>query len=158
MLRFSKAAGFEATHIPYKGGAGQMLPALLSGEVQVSFINLASTIEQIRAGRLKAIATTMPARLAELPSVPTMAEQGFPGIGTNAWQALFAPAATPKPIIDKLYAAVAAVLTRPEMKQQLAKQMMNVNVSPSPQDFTEEVRAETKTWSEVVSQNKVKID
>ena len=158
MLRFSKAAGFEATHIPYKGGAGQMLPALLSGEVQVSFINLASTIEQIRAGRLKAIATTMPTRLAELPSVPTMAEQGFPGIGTNAWQALFAPAATPKPIIDKLYAAVAAVLTRPEMKQQLAKQMMNVNISPSPQDFTEEVRAETKAWSEVVSANKVKID
>jgi tripartite-type tricarboxylate transporter receptor subunit TctC len=158
MLRFAKAAGFEATHIPYKGGAGQMLPALLSGEVQVSFINLASTIEQIRAGRLKAIATTMPTRLAELPSVPTMAEQGFPGIGTNAWQALFAPAATPKPIIDKLHAAVTAVLTRPEMKQQLAKQMMNVNVSPSPQEFTDEVRAETRTWSEVVSQNKVKID
>ena len=158
MLRFAKAAGFEATHIPYKGGAGQMLPALLSGEVQVSFINLASTIEQIRAGRLKAIATTMPTRLAELPSVPTMAEQGFPGIGTNAWQALFAPAATPKPIIDKLYAAVTAVLTRPEMKQQLAKQMMNVSVSASPQQFTEEVGAETRSWAEVVSQNKVKID
>ena len=158
MLRFSKAAGFEATHIPYKGGAGQMLPALLSGEVQVSFINLASTIEQIRAGRLKAIATTMPARLAELPSVPTMAEQGFPGIGTNAWQALFAPAATPKPIIDKLYAAVTAALTRPEMKQQLAKQMMTVSLSPSPQQFTEEVRTETRAWSEVVAEHKIKID
>src|SRR5215471_17908441 len=101
MLRFAKAAGIELTHVPYKGGAAQMLPALMTGEVQLSFINLASTIEQIKAGKIKPIATTMPARLPELPNVPTMAEQGFPGIGTNAWQALFAPAATPKPILDK---------------------------------------------------------
>jgi tripartite-type tricarboxylate transporter receptor subunit TctC len=158
MLRLLKAAGIEATHIPYKGGAGQMLPALLSGEVQVSFINLASTIEQIRAGRLKAIATTMPTRLAELPNVPTMAEQGFPGIGTNAWQGLFAPAATPKPILDKLHAAVVAVLSRPEMKEMLAQQLMTVAVSKSPQEFTDQVRAETQAWSEVVRDNKVRID
>src|SRR6266496_5453466 len=135
MLRLLKAAGIEATHIPYKGGAAQMLPALMSGEVQVSFINLASTVEQIKAGRLKAIATTMPARLAELPNVPTMAEQGFPGIGTNAWQGLFAPAATPKPIVDKLYAAVAEVLSRPEMKERLSKQMLEVTLSASPAQF-----------------------
>jgi tripartite-type tricarboxylate transporter receptor subunit TctC len=158
MLRFSKAAGIELTHIPYKGGAGQMLQALLSGEVELSFINLASTIEQIKAGRIKAIATTMPTRVPELPSVPTMAEQGFPGIGTNAWQALFAPAATPKPILDKLYAAVVAVLTRPEMKESLAKQMLTVAVSASPQSFTEEVRSETRAWSQVVSEHKIKID
>ena len=106
MLKLLKAAGIEMTHVPYKGGAAQMLPSLITGEVQVAFINLSSTIEQIKAGRLKAIATTMPTRLPELPNVATMAEQGFPGIGTNAWQALFAPAATPKPIVDKLYAAV----------------------------------------------------
>ncbi len=158
MLRFAKAAGIEVTHIPYKGGAGQMLPALLSGEVQLSFINLASTIEQIRAGRIKAIATTMPARLSELPSVPTMAEQGFAGIGTNAWQGLFAPAATPKPILDKLHAAVVAVLSRPEMKEALAKQLMTVALSPSPQSFTEEVKGETQAWSQVVAEHKVKID
>jgi len=158
MLRLLKAAGIEATHIPYKGGAGQMLPALLSGEVQVSFINLASTIEQIRAGRLKAIATTMPARLAELPNVPTMAEQGFPGIGTNAWQGLFAPAATPKSILDKLHAAVVAILSRPEMKEMLAQQLMTVAVSKSPQEFTDQVRTETQAWSDVVRDNKVRID
>jgi len=158
MLRLLKAAGIEATHIPYKGGAAQMLPALMTGEVQVAFINLASTLEQVKAGRLKVIATTMPTRLAVLPNVPTMAEQGFAGIGTNAWQGLFAPAATPKPIIDKLYAAVAAVLSRPEMKDMLANQMMAVSLSKSPQEFTEQMRAETQTWSEVVRDNKVKID
>jgi tripartite-type tricarboxylate transporter receptor subunit TctC len=140
MLRLLKAAGIEATHIPYKGGAAQMLPALMSGEVQVAFINLASTIEQIKAGRLKVLATTMPTRLPELPNVPTMAEQGFPGIGTNAWQGLFAPAATPKPIVDKLYTAVAAVLSRPEMKEMLARQLMTIAVSTSPQEFTDQVR------------------
>ena len=158
MLRLLKAAGIQATHIPYKGGAGQMLPALMSGEVQVSFINLASTIEQIRAGRLKAIATTMPTRVPELPTIPTMAEQGFPGIGTNAWQGLFAPAATPKPIVDKLHAAVVAILSRPEMKELLAQQLMAVAVSSSPQDFTAQVRAETQAWAEVVRDNKVKIE
>src|SRR6266576_609996 len=132
MLRLLQAAGIEATHLPYKGGAAQMLPALMTGEVQVASINLASTIEQIRAGRLKAIATTMPTRVPELPNVPTMAEQGFPGIGTNAWQGLFAPAATPKPILDKLHAAVVAVLSRPEMKEMLAKQMLDVTLSSSP--------------------------
>jgi tripartite-type tricarboxylate transporter receptor subunit TctC len=158
MLRFEKAAGIQLTHIPYKGGAAQMLPALISGEVQLAFINLASTNEQIKAGKLKALATTMPTRLPELPSIPTMAEQGFPGIGTNAWQALFAPAATPKPIIDKLYTAVATILSRPEMKDMLAKQLMTVAVSQSPQAFTEEVKAETASWAEVVRDNQVKID
>jgi tripartite-type tricarboxylate transporter receptor subunit TctC len=158
MLRLLKAAGIEATHIPYKGGAAQMLPALMTGEVQVAFINLASTIEQIKAGRLKVIATTMPTRLAELPNVPTMAEQGFPGIGTNAWQGLFAPAATPKPVVDKLYAAVVTVLSRPEMKEMLARQLMTVAVSASPQEFTDQVRAETQSWSAFVRENKVKIE
>ena len=158
MLRLLKATGIEATHIPYKGGAAQMLPALMTGEVQVAFINLASTIEQVKAGRLKVLATTMPTRVPELPDVPTMAEQGFPGIGTNAWQALFAPAATPKPVVDKLYAAVVVVLSRPEMKEMLARQLMTVAVSPSPQEFTDQVRAETQAWSEFVRENKVKIE
>jgi len=146
------------THVPYKGGAGQMLPSLMAGETQVAFINLASSLPQVRAGKLKAIATTAPARLAELPEVATMAEQGYPGIGTNAWQALFAPAATPKPIIDKLYASVAKVLSQPEMKDMLAKQMMTVALSASPDDFNALVQQETRVWAEVVRENQVKID
>jgi tripartite-type tricarboxylate transporter receptor subunit TctC len=158
MLKLAKAAGFEATHIPYKGGAGQMMPALISGEVQVSFINLASTGAHIKAGRLKALAATTPARQPELPNVATMAEQGFPGIGTNAWQGMFAPAATPKAILDKLHAAVVAILTRPEMREMLAGQLMTVAVSSSPQEFTGEVRAETQSWGEFVRENHIGID
>ena len=157
MLRFIKATGIEITHVPYNGGAGQIVPALMSGETQVSFLNLSSTLEQIKAGRLKAIATTMPTRLAELPNVGTMAEQGYPGIGTNAWQGLFAPVATPKPIVDKLYSMTVAVLSRPEMKETLARQMMTVTLSASPQEFTELVQKETQAWGEFVRENKIKI-
>jgi len=158
MVRFAKAAGIEATHIPYKGGAGQMVPALVSGEVQMAFMNLASTVELIKAGRLKALAASTPARHPQIPNAATMAEQGFPGIGTNAWQGLFAPAATPKAIVDKLHATVAAILTRPEMRDMLANQLMIVAVSGSSQEFTDQVRAETLSWGEIVRENKVKID
>src|SRR5438445_11884037 len=99
MEKFQRAAGIQMTHVPYKGGAGQMIPSLIAGETQVSFLNLASTLPHIRAGRMKALATAMPSRLAELPEVPTLAELGYAGIGTNAWQGMFAPAATPRPVV-----------------------------------------------------------
>ena len=158
MLKFAKASGIEATHIPYKGGAGQMVPALVSGEVQMAFMNLASTVELIKAGRLKAIAASTPARHPQIPNAATMAEQGFPGIGTNAWQGLFAPAATPKAIVDKLHVTVAAILSRPEMREMLANQLMIVAVSGSSREFTEQVRAETQSWGEFVRDNQIKID
>ena len=156
--KFAKVTGIEATHIPYKGGAGQMVPSLLANETQISFMNLASTIEHIRAGKLKALATSMPQRVPELPNVATMTEQGYPGIGTNAWQGMFAPAATPKAIVDKLHAAVVQVLNDPEMKAKLAKQLMAVNTSASPQEWTEQVRVETQQWGEFIRENHIKIE
>src|SRR5438445_174452 len=97
-------------------------------------------------------------RLAELPEVPTLAELGYSGIGTNAWQGMFAPAATPRPVVDKLYGAVAAVLLRPEMKEGLAKQMQTVTLSSSPQEFTELVRKETQGWGEFLREANIKVE
>jgi tripartite-type tricarboxylate transporter receptor subunit TctC len=158
MERFMKAAGIQLTHVPYKGGAGQAIPAMIAGEVQVAFFNMASLLPHIKSGRLKALAAVPAQRLPELPNVPTMAEQGFPGIGTNAWQGMFAPAATPKPVIDKLYRAVAAVLTKPDTREGLAKQMMSVEVSKSPQDFGELVRRETRGWGDFLREARLKLD
>src|SRR5689334_3096071 len=135
MERLMRAAHIELTHVPYKGGAGQAIPAMIAGEVQVAFFNMASLLPHIKSGRLKALAAVPAERLPELPNVPTLAEQGYPGIGTNAWQGLFAPTATPKPVVDKLYQSVAAVLNAPEMKEGLAKKMLTVTVSASPEDF-----------------------
>jgi len=156
--RLMKAAGIELTHVPYKGGAGQAIPAMIAGEVQLAFFNMASLLPHIRSGRLKALAAIPAQRLPELPNVPTLAEQGFPGIGTNAWQGMFAPAATPKPVIDRLHGAVVAVLTRPEQKEALAKQMMSVEVSKSPQEFTDLVRRETLGWGEFLREARIKIE
>jgi tripartite-type tricarboxylate transporter receptor subunit TctC len=124
----------------------------------VAFINLATSLPHIRSGRLKALATTAPQRLPELPNVPTMAEAGFPGIGTNAWQGLFAPAATPARVVAKLHGAVMAALTRPEQKEGLARQMMAVEVSRSPQEFSELVRRETQGWGDFLREANIKIE
>ena len=158
MEKFMKASGTEFTHVPYKGGAGQAIPAMVGGEVQLAFFNMASLLPHIRSGRLKALAAIPTQRIPELPNVPTLAEQGFPGIGTNAWQGMFAPAATPKPVVDKLYGAVAAVLGRSEQREALAKQMMSVELSKSPTEFTELVRKETADWGEFLRGARIKLD
>jgi tripartite-type tricarboxylate transporter receptor subunit TctC len=158
MERFMKAAGVQMTHVPYKGGAGQAIPAMIGGEVQLAFFNMASLLPHIRSGKLKALAAIPAQRLAELPNVPTLTEQGYPGIGTNAWQGMFAPAATPKPVVDRLHGAVAAILTRPDIREGLGKQMMSVVVSKSPQEFTEEVRRETEAWGVFLRDARIRID
>jgi tripartite-type tricarboxylate transporter receptor subunit TctC len=158
MEKLMKASGTEMTHVPYKGGAGQAIPAMVAGEVQLAFFNMASLLPHIKSGRLKALAAIPTQRLPELPGVPTLAEQGYPGIGTNAWQGMFAPAATPKPVVDKLYAAVVAALGRAEQREGLAKQMMSVELSKSPQEFTELVRRETQDWGDFLRSARIKID
>lgn len=158
MERLMKAASIQLTHVPYKGGAGQAIPAMIAGEVQVAFFNMASLLPHIKSGRLKALAAVPAQRLPELADVPTLAEQGYPGIGTNAWQGLFAPAATPRHVIDKLHAVVAAALNKPEEKEGLARKMLTVNVSTSPQAFTELVRKETLGWGEFLRGAKLKIE
>jgi tripartite-type tricarboxylate transporter receptor subunit TctC len=158
MERLMRAAHIEMTHVPYKGGAGQAIPAMIAGEVQVAFFNMASLLPHIKSGRLKPLAAVPAQRLPELPNVATLAEQGYPGIGTNAWQGLFAPAATPKPVVDKLYQSVAAALNAPEMKEGLAKKMLTVTVSASPADFQKLVLKETQDWGDFLRQAHIKID
>jgi tripartite-type tricarboxylate transporter receptor subunit TctC len=154
--RFMKAAGIQMTHVPYKGGAGQAIPAMIGGEVQLAFFNMASLLPHIKSGRLKALAAIPGQRLPELPNVATMTEQGFAGIGTNAWQGMFAPAKTPKPVIDKLHQSVVAVLNA--QRDSLAKQMMSVEVSKSPEEFSELVRRETQQWGDFLRTANIKVE
>src|SRR5213593_1476397 len=107
---------------------------------------------------MKAMWTCASGRLSERSNVPTRAEQRLPGIGTNAWQGMFAPAATPKPIVDKIYQSVAAVLSNPQMKEQLSKQMLDVTLSSSPAQFQQLVEKETRAWGDFLREAKIKIE
>ena len=156
--RFLKAAGIEMTHVPYKGGAGQMIPALISNETQFAMLNIASTIAHFRAGRLKPLTTTWPTRRPEFPDVPTMAEAGFAGIGTNAWNGLFAPARISKPVLTKVHADVVRAMESPEMKAGLDKVFMSVVVNKSPAEFQGFVEEEVKKWGAVITDNKLVIE
>jgi tripartite-type tricarboxylate transporter receptor subunit TctC len=158
MLNFERAAGLKMVHVPYAGGVGQYLAPMIANEVQVGFINASSVIEMVKAGKLRAIAVTTAERLPALPNVPTMAESGFPNIGTNAWNGMFAPAGTPQPILDKLYAATAEALQSPEVKEAFAKILIVPAASKSPADFDKFVRAETARWADIVNTLGVKVD
>jgi len=157
-VKFLKIAGIDMTHVPYKGGAGQMIPAIMGNEVQFMFINMASSLPHIRTGRIKPLAITTPARRPELPNVPTTAESGFPGVGTNAWNGLFAPAAIPKPLLGRIHADVVKVMESPEMKASLEKVFMSVVVNKSPQEYQQFVLNEIKEWGRIVIENNIKAE
>jgi tripartite-type tricarboxylate transporter receptor subunit TctC len=158
VARFAKATGIQITHIPYKSGGAGMLTGILQNEVQLVMINLASTISSIRAGRMKALATTWPTRRSELPDVPTMAEAGYPGFGTNAWNGLFAPAHVPKPVLNQIHDTVVKTMQTQEMKDQLAKSLMSVVVNKSPAEYQRFIEEEVKKWSRVVIENDIKVE
>lgn len=157
MLAFQRAAGIKLVHVPSKG-AGETLPLLMRGETHMTESNVASNLGAIRAGQIKALATTATRRLTELPEVPTMAEAGFPGIGSLNWNGLFAPRKTPKAVIDKLHKVAAGIMSEPEMQEFMAKRAIPVAVSASPAEFDAYVRSERERWAKVVADNNVKID
>ena len=157
MLALLAAAGIKMTHLPSRG-AGETVTALLRGEILISNSNVASNIGAIRAGQIKALAVTSAQRVPELPEVPTLAEAGFPGIGSLNWNGVFAPVRTPRPVIDKLHATIVAAMREPEMQDFLAKRLLPVTLSASPREFDEYVRAEAKKWAKIIKDNNVKID
>ncbi len=157
-VKFLKIAGIDMTHVPYKGGAGQMIPAIIGNEVQFMFINMASSIQNIRAGRIKPLAITTLERRPELPNVPTTAESGFPGVGTNAWNGLFAPAGVPKPLLQRIHADVVKIMLSPAMKEQLSKVFMTVVVNKSPEEFQQFVLQEIRSWGKIVIENDIKVE
>lgn len=157
-LVFLKAAGIQATHVPYKGGAGQMIPAIMGNEVQFMLINMASSLTNIKSGRIKALAVTTTERHAELPSVPTTAEMGYAGMGTNAWNGMFAPAKLPKATLNRIHADVFKVMESAEMKSSLGKRFMTVVVNKTPGEFNDFVRAEVKKWGQIVIDNNITVE
>lgn len=140
-------AGFEATHVPYKGA--EALKDLLTGRVQMMFATIPSVIAHIKAGNLVAIAVTSPARSRSLPDVPTVADSGFPGFEAGSWFGLFAPKGTPATVIAELNRATNEFLA----DRQIQARMIEEGADPvggTPQQFGDFVRREFEKWRTVV--------
>jgi tripartite-type tricarboxylate transporter receptor subunit TctC len=144
---FKMMSGVNMLHVPYRGAA-PALTDLMGGQVQVIFDNLPSSIEYIRAGKLRALAVTTAERSDALPGVPTVAET-VPGYEASAWFGLGAPKGTPAEIVDKLNAAVNAGLADPKLKARLADLGGTMLVGP-PDDFGKLILEETEKWAKVV--------
>ena len=155
MLRFMSQAGIKMLHVPTKG-AGATIAAVLGGEIHFYFTNAATVTPHVLGGKMKAYATTANERLADLRGVPTTAEVGFPDIQGHIWIGLFLPTATPRAVIDKLYATTVRVTQRPQTRDQFEKARVPVTLSKSPGEFQKYVVEETILWARVIKEHEVK--
>ena len=149
-------AGIDISHIPYKGGAPQVA-ALLGGETQASFATVGTVITQIQAGRLRAIGlgSTTPSKI--LPGVPTISDAGLPGYDMNPWIGVFAPAGTPRPIIDRLNTEMNAALALPDVVSTLVKQALDP--APSTVDeFNRILRVDFEKYGKLIALTGAKIE
>jgi len=158
MESFMLETGIKMVHIPYKGGAGPAAIGLISGETQLMFVTLSSAITFIQSGKLRGLGVVAPKRVDAVPNIPTMAEQGFPNMTVGSWQGLLAPAGTPKPIIDKLYAAIIKVMAMPDVKNRLAAGGVAVVTSKTPDDFHEFMKRDSARWAKVVKATGITVD
>jgi tripartite-type tricarboxylate transporter receptor subunit TctC len=144
--------GIKLVHVPYKGGAGAATIALLSGEVQASFVSISSFIPHVKTGKLVVLAVSSEKRHPSLPDVETFPEAGFPELTASAWQGVYVPAGTPRPIVDKLYSAVTKVMQDPEVTERLGVGGARPFISKSPEEFSEFTKSQNEFWGKIVKQ------
>jgi tripartite-type tricarboxylate transporter receptor subunit TctC len=153
---FSQMAGIKLVEVPYRGSGPAALDAL-AGQIPLAVVDLPSSLQQIKAGKLVAFAVTSPARLPMLPEVPTVAEAGLPGYDSTGWFGVVAPAGTPAPVVARLNAEINAALADEQNKAS----MRNLGVEPSPgtpEAFAAYIRTETKKWAKVIQDAHIKLD
>jgi tripartite-type tricarboxylate transporter receptor subunit TctC len=154
---FSRVAGLDMVHVPYKGG-GPAVQALLAGDIQLSFATPPSVLPLVQAGRLRGLAVTTRHASPSVPGLPGMEEAGLPGYDLTFWYGFFVPAGTPADVIRKLYAATTQVLKRPDLKELLAREGTDVAGSRSPEDFGTFLREDAKLWQQLVRETGAKVD
>lgn len=145
---FNAAAGTQLVHIPYKGSAGAVND-LMGGQVQSMFSDFLVALPHVESGRIRALAVTSAQRHPLMPAVPTVAESGYPGFEALSWQGLFAPAGTPKDIVERLSAETRKALASPDIRDFFTRQGFEVAGS-TPAEFRAFVEAEIPKWARVV--------
>jgi tripartite-type tricarboxylate transporter receptor subunit TctC len=153
---FKSLAGVEMTHVPYKGAAPAMQD-LIGGRIQLMFDNLASSLGQIRAGKVRALAVTTAKRSLLAPDLPTIAESGLPGFDISTWFGLFAPAATPREVLERLHAEFTRALAAPDVRER----MLALGAEPvgsRPDEFAAYIRSEAQKYARLVNASGAKAD
>ena len=146
--KFRLAAGIEATHVPYRGGA-EVIADIIGGRIDFYFCPLATALPLIQAGQVRALLVSTPRRVADLPDVPAPAEVGLPKAEMTIWLGVFVPAKTPRDIVEKLHAAGQRVLDKPEMQAKLKK--LGVEATPmTPADMDGLVKRDVAAYMEVI--------
>ena len=152
MAYFAKRAGdLDMASLPNKNGASGVIQDLLRGDIQAAFLNVGSAAGMVQSGKFRAIAVVNHTRLSDYPDVPTMKEVGYPDVGTVAWNGLFAPAATPKPVLEALFKAVNKALASPDLIEKLKKQNFNIVPSKSLADAQVWLGDEMKHWTTITN-------
>ncbi len=145
---FESLAGIRITHIPYKGSAPSMT-ALLSGEVEMSFLGIPNVLPHWRSGKLRVLAVATKRRSAQIPDVPTIAESGLPDYEVNAWYGIAAPTGTPAAIVNRLHAEMMKFVNTPVYRDALAAQGAEP-VSSTPEEFAAVLRNDKANWTRIL--------
>ena len=154
---FSRRAGVEMLHIPNKTGAAGMVNDLVVGDAQVAVLNSASAAAMIKAGKMRPIAVVAEQRLKDYPDVPTLAEAGYPGVGTLHWQGMLAPAGTPKEVLETLFKAINEATKAPALQEAFAKQLVSVKPNASLDESKTWLKGELDNWRKITSEVKVEL-
>jgi tripartite-type tricarboxylate transporter receptor subunit TctC len=156
MELFKQMAGVDIVHVPYKGTAA-VVQALVAGEVQVSFAQMATVRPQVPSGKLRALAVATATRAQAMPDLPTVAEAGVPGFKADVWFGVVAPAGTPGDIIAKLNKELVAIMHMPEVEEQLRRQGIEPMTS-TPEEFAAFLRTDIKKWGDLVRKTGAHVD
>ena len=149
-----QAAGVDAIHVPYKGGAACQTD-IMGNQVDFSFQNLGAVTNYIKGNRMKALAVTAKARHSQLPDVPSVGEAGFSDLVVTSWQAAAAPAKTPKDVVARLHGAIVKALRSPDISERMGQIGFDV-VASSPDEFAAFIKAEVDRWTRVVAKGNIK--
>jgi len=153
---FAMMTKTQLVHVPYKGG-GPAAIALLSGEIGMIFGEPATMVQQIKAGKVRAIAVTSAKHSLALPALPTIDEAGVPGYEVTSWNGILAPAGTPKDVVARLNAEFNKIIAAPDMKQRMIDNGFEA-VGGTPEKFGDKIRAEIRKWEPVVKAAGIKVD
>jgi tripartite-type tricarboxylate transporter receptor subunit TctC len=145
-------------HIPNKSGAAGMINDLVVGDVHTAFLNAASSAAMIKAGTLRPLAVLAEQRLAEYPDVPTLAEAGYPNVGTLHWQSMLAPAGTPKEVLETLHKAILEAAKAPALIEAFKKQHVTIKPNTSPAEAQTWLNDEIASWKKITSEVKVEMN